>query len=64
MTIKIVTSFGHLMRLARAEAEARESDDPERLAQAVAAHEAYRQLCLSADEMAIPRLDSRPFCSP
>ncbi len=28
MTIKIVTSFGHLMRLARAEAEARESDDP------------------------------------
>jgi len=28
VTIKIVTSFGHLMRLARAEAEARESDDP------------------------------------
>ena len=54
VTIKIVTSFGHLMRLARAEAEARESGDPERLAQAVAAHEGYRQLCLAADEMAIP----------
>ena len=54
MTIKVVANFEHLMRLARAEAEARESGDPERLAQAAAAHESYRQLCLAADEMRIP----------
>ncbi len=53
MPIRIVASFSRLMQLARAEGEARLSGDPERLAQAAAAHEAYRRLCLEADEMHI-----------
>jgi hypothetical protein len=53
MPIRIITSFGHLMRLARAEGEARLSGDPQHLAEAAAAHEAYRRLCLEADEMHI-----------
>lgn len=56
MTVTIATSFAHFLRLARAEAEARMSGDRKRLAEAEAAHEAYRQLCLRADRMIIPNV--------
>jgi hypothetical protein len=52
--LKTVTFFTTLLQLARAEADARKSGDPERIAKAAAEHEAYRQLCLKADEMRIP----------
>lgn len=53
MAIKLVTSFQELLRLARAEAEARKSGDPVALAEAVAAHNAYKELCLRADSMSL-----------
>jgi len=53
MSVKIVTYFGTLMRLAHAEGQARLSGDAEALAKAEAEHEAYRSLCLIADEMII-----------
>jgi hypothetical protein len=52
--MKTITFFSTLMRYAREEADARKSGNAERLAKATADHEAYRQLCLSADEMHIP----------
>lgn len=52
--IKTVTFFSTLMRYAREESDARESGDAVRIAKAAADHEAYRQLCLTADEMCIP----------
>jgi hypothetical protein len=52
--MKVVTFFSTLMQYAKAEAEARKSGDPVRIAKAAADHEAYRQLCLKADEMRIP----------
>jgi hypothetical protein len=52
--MKTVTFFSELMRLAKEEAVARKSGDSVRIAKATADHEAYRQLCLKADEMRIP----------
>jgi hypothetical protein len=52
--MKVVTYWSTLMQYAREEAEARKSGDPVRLEKASAAHEAYRQCCLNADEMRIP----------
>lgn len=54
--IKTVTYFATLMGLAKAEAEARASGDPVRLADAERKHEAYRQACLNADEMVMGRV--------
>lgn len=54
MSLKIVTSFAHLCRLARAEHEARASGDAAAIELAAARHEEYRQICLAADEMIIP----------
>jgi hypothetical protein len=52
--MKVVTFFSTLMQYAREEAEARKSGDVTRIEKATADHEAYRQLCLKADEMRIP----------
>lgn len=57
--MKIVTFFSTLMRYARAEAEAEKSGDPIQIAKAKADHEAYRQLCLRADEMCIPSTNTK-----
>jgi hypothetical protein len=52
--MKVVTFWGTLLRYAREEAEACKSGDPVRIEKVAAAHEAYRLLCLAADEMRIP----------
>jgi hypothetical protein len=52
--MKTVTFFSVLMQHAKEEAVARKSGDSTRIAKAAADHEAYRQLCLKADEMRIP----------
>ncbi len=52
--MKMVTFFSTLLRYAREEADACKSGDADRIAKAKATHEAYRQACLSADEMQIP----------
>lgn len=51
MTIKIVTNFGVLLRLAKAVGEAKKSGDQEALVKAQAEHDAYKDLCLRADRM-------------
>lgn len=51
--IRVVTSFGTLMRLAKAVAEAKRGGDRDKIAEAVKAHEDYKQMCLKADEMLI-----------
>lgn len=51
MTIKIVTDFRVLMRLARAIGQAKKSGDQEALAKAQAEHDAYKDLCLKADSV-------------
>jgi len=53
--MRTVTFFSELMRLARAEAKARLYGTPEEYAEAKALHEAYRDACLRADEMVIPK---------
>lgn len=52
--MKVVTFFSTLMQYAREEAKARKSGDPALIEKATADHEAYRQMCLKADEMRIP----------
>jgi len=42
------------MQYAKEESVARKSGDSVRIAKAAADHEAYRQLCLKADELRIP----------
>ena len=54
MTIKIVTSFTHLCRLAREEHNAKKFGTPEQAEEAKRNHQAYKELCLQADEMLIP----------
>lgn len=49
--MKIVTNFGVLLRLAKAQAEAEKSGDKDRIKKATEAHMAYRELCLKADNM-------------
>ena len=58
MTLRIITSWNELFRLARAEGVARlaykDYPDDERkliLDEAILKHDAYRDLCLEADEM-------------
>lgn len=51
--MKLITNFGVLCRLARAEAEAKKSGDPVLIEKATKAHEEYKELCLKADEMQI-----------
>lgn len=53
MTIKVVTSFATLMKLAGKVGDAKKRGDTEALIQAEANLEDYRQLCLNADEMMI-----------
>ena len=53
MSLRIVTHFGTLMRLAKAAADARREGDPEKIAKAEKEHEDYRQMCLKSDEMVI-----------
>lgn len=47
------TDFGHLMRLAKAEGDAKKSGDPERIKAAEEAHQDYREQCLQSEEMSL-----------
>lgn len=51
--VKIITSFHVLMQKAKALGAAKKSGDPEAIALAQADHDAYRDLCLEADEMSL-----------
>lgn len=51
--IKIVTSFAVLCRLARNLYEAECGGNQEEIDAALDAHDAYRDLCLKADEMTL-----------
>ena len=53
MSIKTVTSFRTLMKLAYELGQAHLSGDKERIARAVMNHDSYRDLCLQSDEMAL-----------
>jgi len=56
MTIKVITNFGVLMRLAGALGQAKKSGKPDLIAEAQKAHDEYRDLCLKADGMTVPGL--------
>ena len=49
--VRIVTDFRVLMKLAKELGDARKSGDESRIKQAKLAHDEYRDLCLSSDEM-------------
>jgi len=49
--VKVVASFSTLMKLAKEVGDARRSGDKERLAEAERAHDAYKEICLKADEL-------------
>ena len=49
--LEVVTSFKTLMQLAHELGQARLSGDPDRISQAQSKHDAYRDVCLSADRM-------------
>lgn len=51
MTIRITTDFRHLMELARALGQARQSGDEQQIQLAQREHDAYKELCLKADDM-------------
>jgi len=51
--ITTVTDFRVLMRLAYAVGQAKKSNNPEELEKAEAAHDAYRDQCLAADQMSL-----------
>ena len=51
MSIKTVASFHILMSLAAELGAAKKSGDPTRIKQAVEAHDAYKEICLAADEL-------------
>lgn len=51
--IKIKTDFRVLMAHAAAVGAAKKSGDPLRIENAVKEHDAYKELCLNADEMAL-----------
>ena len=48
---KIITNFGVLLRLAKAQAEAEKSRDLDWIKTATQEHAEYRKLCLEADAM-------------
>lgn len=49
--MKIVASFQTLIKLAKEVGDAKRSGDKQRLADAERAHEAYKEICLKADEL-------------
>ena len=51
--IEIVTNFGTLLRLARAQYEAEQTGDIDLIERARRAHDAYKELCLNANKMDI-----------
>lgn len=53
MSIKTVTNFRVLLRLARTAAEARKSGTSAKIELAEKEHKAYEQLCLTSDIMTI-----------
>ncbi len=54
MSVEVVAYWSTLIRLAREEADAREAGDPKVLAEAEAKHQAYREVCLTADRLVLP----------
>ena len=49
--MKVVASFSTLMKLAKEVGDARRSGDKKRIEAAEQAHDAYKEICLKADEM-------------
>ncbi len=49
--MRIVTSFTVLMQKAKALGDAKKSGDSEAIAEAQADHDAYKELCLTSNEM-------------
>lgn len=49
--MKIVANFQTLMKLAKEVGDAKRSGDEQRLAQAERAHNAYKEICVKADEL-------------
>ncbi len=53
MSVKIITDFRTLCRLARELAEAEKTEDIELIEEARVRHDAYKQICLNADGMSL-----------
>ncbi len=53
MTVRVVADFRELMRLAAALGKAKKSGDAEAIAKAQKEHDAYKDVCLKADQMAL-----------
>lgn len=53
MTVRTITDFGELMRLAHALGQAKKRGNQEEIAKAQKEHDEYHALCLKADEMRI-----------
>ena len=51
MSVKVITHFSTLMRLARAVGDAEKTGDAALIKKAHAEHDAYKKLCLAADQM-------------
>ncbi len=51
MTLKLVTSFPHLLMLARKCAEAEKTGDVDKIATATEQLESYKTMCLQSDQM-------------
>jgi hypothetical protein len=54
MTVKVITFFSTLCILARAEYEAKLSGNIKQYEEAKLAHDEYKKLCLTCDEMVLP----------
>lgn len=51
MSIKVIANMGELMRKAKAEAKAIKEGNPNKIKKAKDDHEAYKKICLDADEI-------------
>jgi len=53
MSVKVITNFGHLLRLATALGKAEKSGNEEEIKIAQKEHDAYKELCLKSDSMSL-----------
>jgi hypothetical protein len=49
MTVAVYANLGHLMRLAKAEAKAHKTGNPEDIKRAAEQHQVYQKICADAD---------------
>lgn len=54
MTVRIITSWSALIKLAHELGQAKLSKDKNRIAEAQYKHDVYRDICLDSDEMMLP----------